>query len=149
MAEEQNFSNHTRWVPAFHFFAGPLLAIHLGWRIYRMYTTLDMGHGRGDALVNLLLAAALIVVFLYARLFAAKAQDRVIRLEERMRLERLLPADLKPRIGELSCSQLVALRFASDGELAELTGRVLKDNITERKAIKQMIKNWRPDHDRV
>jgi len=73
-------------------------------------------------------------------------QDRVIRLETRMRLLEILPADLKPRIGELSLRQLLALRFASDGEMAELARTVLDQKIESSQAIKRMIRDWQPDY---
>jgi hypothetical protein len=72
-------------------------------------------------------------------------QDRLIRLEERLRYERTLPADMKPRIGEFTVEQLVSLRFASDAELPALARKVLDEKMTERKAIKQMVKSWKPD----
>jgi len=72
-------------------------------------------------------------------------EDRVIRLEERMRLEKLLPDDLKPRIPEFTSGQLVAMRFAGDAELPALARKVLTGNIKEGRAIKQMVQNWRPD----
>jgi len=93
-----------------------------------------------------LLAAGLALGFLTARLMALRVQDRVIRLEERLRYERVLPADLKARIGEFTVSQLVSLRFASDAELPALACKVLDDKINERKAIKQMVKTWKPDY---
>src|SRR5258708_30313282 len=80
------------------------------------------------------------------RLFAIAVQNRVIRLEERMRLERLLPADLKARIGEFTCGQLVAMRFACDAELPALARKVLADNIQGRNAIKQMVQTSRADY---
>ena len=73
-------------------------------------------------------------------------QDRVIRLEMHLRLQRLLPADLQPSIPSLTAGQLVALRFASDAELPGLVRKVLDDKIGDRKAIKQMIQNWQPDN---
>ena len=85
----------------------------------------------------------------YARSFALKAQDRVIRLEEQSRMARLLPDDLRNRADELSARQLIALRFAADGEVPELVRWVLKDNVTDAKAIKQRITVWRPDTHRV
>jgi hypothetical protein len=91
-------------------------------------------------------AAALIMGFLSARMFALTVQDRVIRLEERLRYQRLLPADLQPRIGEFTVNQLVSLRFASDAELPALARRVLDEKMNERKAIKQLVKSWRPDY---
>jgi hypothetical protein len=77
---------------------------------------------------------------------ALKVQDRVIRLEERLRYQRLLPADLQPRIDDFTVNQLVSLRFASDAELPALARKVLDDKIDDRKTIKQMIKVWRPDY---
>ncbi|MBK7596534.1 MAG: hypothetical protein IPJ11_15160 [Gemmatimonadetes bacterium] len=91
-------------------------------------------------------AFALIVLAVSARTMALTVQNRVIRLEEHLRMQRLLPADLQARIGELSVGQLVALRFASDAELPELTRTVLTQGITDKKAIKRMITTWRPDH---
>lgn len=79
-------------------------------------------------------------------MFALTVQDRVIRLETRLRLERLLPADLKARILEFSVGQLIALRFASDAELPDLARRVLDEKVKDKKAIKQMIKTWKPDY---
>ena len=84
--------------------------------------------------------------FIAARVMALKVQDRVIRLEERLRYERLLPADLKPRIGEFAVEQVVSLRFASDAELPALARKVLDEKMMERKAIKQLVKAWRPDY---
>jgi len=139
---EQNYANHVKWVPAFHFFVMPVLVLNLGVSIYRM---IHWGFSFGR-LVDLLTALALVTLMFLARVFALKVQDRVIRLEERLRMERLLPADLKPRIGEFRPGQLVALRFASDEELPELARRVLNDKIQETKAIKLMVKNWRADY---
>ncbi len=139
---EQNFANHVRWVPGFHFFLMPVMALNFGWSIYR----LKVANFSLDAFVGVLVAAALVALALYARLFAIAVQNRVIRLEERMRLERLLPADLKARIGEFTCGQLVAMRFACDAELPALARKVLADNIQGRNAIKQMVQTWRADY---
>ena len=79
-------------------------------------------------------------------MMALKAQDRVIRLEEQLRYDRLLPVDLKARIGEFSVDQCIALRFACDAELPLLARKVLDDKVTERKAIKKMVTNWKPDY---
>jgi hypothetical protein len=76
-------------------------------------------------------------------------QDRVIRLEERLRYERMLPADLQARCRELTINQIVALRFACDAELPTLARKVLDEKLTERKAIKQLIKTWKPDYQRA
>jgi hypothetical protein len=93
-----------------------------------------------------LTSVAILMGFLLARMFALSVQDRVIRMEERLRCERLLPQDLQPRIVELEPGQLISLRFASDAELPALARRVLDEKIKDRKAIKQQIKNWRPDY---
>jgi hypothetical protein len=139
---EQNFSNHVKWVPTFHFFVMPALLLNLGWSIYRMFRP---GFS-GDNLVHLLTALALVLLMLHARLFALRVQDRVIRMEERQRMSKLLPDDLKSHIGEFTPAQLVALRFASDGELPALARKVLNDKVTDVKAIKQMVQNWRADY---
>jgi hypothetical protein len=99
-----------------------------------------------QAWVFLALSIGLSILYWYARAFPITVQDRVIRLEETLRMERLLPADLKPRIGELAVGQFIALRFASDAELADLVRKVLDERIADTKAIKQLVKHWRPDH---
>jgi hypothetical protein len=137
----QNYSNHTRFVPPFHFVALPILLINFLYSIYRVIHVYSW-----ENLLSLLLAVALVLIALFGRLFALSVQDRVIRLEERMRMAQLLPADLRPRINEFAPAQLVALRFASDEELPELARKVLTDKISERSAIKKMIKNWRGDY---
>ena len=142
MADEpQSFESHAKWVPGFHFGVLPVFALNLLYCGYRMFR--DPGL---DAVMGLLMALALVGLLFYARIFALRVQDRVIRLEMRLRLERLLPADLRPRIGELTHHQLVALRFASDVELPELAGAVLKEKITSRRAIKKRIRDWQADH---
>jgi hypothetical protein len=139
---EQNFANHVRWVPGFHFFVMPVLTLNFGWSIYRW----KLAGFSLDGLISVLTAAALIGLMLYARLFALSVQDRVIRLEERMRLDKLLPQDLKPRIGEFTRGQLVAMRFASDAELPVLARKVLTEKVQNGKTIKQMVQNWRGDY---
>jgi uncharacterized protein DUF6526 len=139
---EQNFANHTRFVPPFHFFAVPVFLINFFWSLYRLK---QLGISF-EGIFGVILAAALVIVIFEARLFALTVQDRVIRLEERLRFARLLPADLQPRIGEFTAGQLVALRFASDAELPAVARKVLDEKLTERKAIKQLIKNWKPDY---
>ena len=139
---EQNFSNHVRWVPGFHYFVMPVMALNFGWSIYRW----KLAGFSLDGFISVLTAAALVMLMFYARLFALKVQDRVIRLEERIRLEKLLPDDLKPRIAEFTSGQLVAMRFAGDAELPALARKVLTGNIKEGKAIKQMVQSWRPDY---
>lgn len=139
---EQNFANHVRWVPGFHYFVMPVMSLNFGWSIYRW----KVAGFSLNAFISVLTAAALVLLMLYARTFALTVQNRVIRLEEQLRLERLLPADLKPRIGEFTSGQLVAMRFACDAELPALARKVLTDNIQGGKAIKQMVQTWRADY---
>ena len=145
MAEKrpQTYANHVRWVPAFHYFALPLLGLNVLWALagLRIGPTLEVLLGIGVAL-------ALAIVAVLSRTSALAVQDRLIRLEERLRMERLLPDDLNARLDELSVQQLVALRFASDGELEVLTRKAL-DEKADQKAIKQAVRSWRADYQRV
>jgi hypothetical protein len=142
---EQNFANHTKFFPPFHFFLLPVLLINLGVQLHWMKVFWFSYTG----IFGVLMALALIVGCLTARIFALSVQDRVIRLEERLRYQRLLPADLQPRIEEFTVPQLVSLRFASDAELPALARKVLDEKIQQRKTIKQLVKNWKPDYLRV
>jgi Family of unknown function (DUF6526) len=139
---EQNFANHTKIFPPFHFFVVPVLLVNLGVQLYWMKAFWFSYTG----IFGVLMALALIVGFFSARLFALSVQDRVIRLEERLRYQRLLPADLQPHIEEFTVAQLVSLRFASDAELPALARKVFDEKLNERKAIKQLVKNWKPDY---
>jgi hypothetical protein len=138
---EQSYANHVKWVPTFHFFVMPVLVLNLVESLLKLFR---QGFSF-DRLVGALTAAALVLLMFHARLFALKVQDRVIRLEERLRMERLLAPDLQAQIGDFTPGQLVALRFASDAELPGLARKVITDNLTTGKAIKQMVKNWRAD----
>ena len=142
---EQNLQNHGKFVPVFHFFAVPVFVVNLVWSFFRLRT---LGFSFAG-IFGVLLAAALVVLVFAGRLFALAVQDRVIRLEERLRYERVLPADLQARSGEFEIGQIVSLRFASDAELPALARKVLDEKLTERKAIKQLIKSWRPDYQRA
>jgi hypothetical protein len=128
----------------YHFVLAPLLLLNLGYAISRLIR--DFGFA---SIVLVLTATALVIMYLFVRVFATGVQDRVIRLEERLRFEKILPDSLKPRIHELSVAQMVGLRFASDGELPELAKRVLDQKIDDREAIKKLIKQWRADEDRI
>jgi Family of unknown function (DUF6526) len=142
---EQNFANHAKFAPPFHFFVLPVFIFNFGWSIYLWKKTGFSFAG----FVAVVVAAALFVAAGMARDFALRVQDRVIRLEEQLRFDRLLPADLKARMAEFTLAQYVSLRFASDAELPELARKVLDGKVTERKAIKQMVKNWKPDYMRA
>jgi hypothetical protein len=137
----QSFKNHVKFVPAFHFFALPVFLLNFIWVICRVRFGFSFGW-----VVQVLVAAALITIALLARIFALKVQDRVIRLEERLRLAQLLPSDLRPRINDFSADELVGLRFASDEEVPELARRILEGKLKGRKAIKRQVKNWRADY---
>jgi uncharacterized protein DUF6526 len=139
---EQTYSNHVKWVPTYHFFVVPIMALNFVSSIVRLF---HVGI-TWDSAVHLLTAAALLIFMFNARMFALKVQDRVIRLEERQRMAKLLPQDLQPRIEEFTPAQLVALRFAGDDELPALARKVLNDKLTDVKSIKQMVQHWRPDN---
>jgi hypothetical protein len=145
MAEKlpQNFSNHTRLDPPFHFFVVPIFAISL----LVVIVHLVRYPGVHAAWLVVLMLAAMLAIF-QMRLYALKVQDRVIRLEERLRMAALLDESLRPRIGELSEPQLVALRFASDAELPALVARALAEKMSNAD-IKKAVRQWRPDYFRV
>jgi hypothetical protein len=136
----QSYTNHARYVPAFHFVLAAMLVINLVYTVVHLWRMRTIG-----AAVGLMMAFAWILLYLYARAFPVTVQDRVIRLEETLRYQRLLPADLQARIGELSRRQIIGLRFASDGELPGLVRKALDEKLSE-KAIKQSVQNWRADH---
>jgi biopolymer transport protein ExbB/TolQ len=102
-----------------------------------------------QSVMSLVLVLAVGIVFFYSRTFALAVQDRLIRLEERLRLERILPDSLRARVGDFTTEQLVALRFASDAELPALAQSVLDENKQDREEIKRQIKQWRADHQRA
>ena len=144
MAEPQNYANHARRPPLL-FLAGAFLS-----------TAATIGAGAllvvdfsAGTLALFVVAACTAIALLFARRFATGVQGRVIRLEERLRLERILPDDLQGEIGQLTTDQLIALRFASDAELAGLVRRVLTGELTSRDSIKQAVQHWRADHQRI
>jgi hypothetical protein len=128
MPEEiQNFEHHAKFVTGFHRVLLPIFAINLFWSIYQVF------HAHSaESVMSLLLAIAFILLAFYARIFALTVQDRVIRLEMNLRLQRILPADLYPWVSELAPGQLVALRFASDEELPGLVKKVVEERLTGR-----------------
>jgi len=140
----QSFENHARVVPPYHYVTFPLATVAAGYWLVRAVRDPSADH-----LFLFLVALAAVLAAFWARAFATRLQDRVIRLEERLRMERVLSRELTGRVGEFTVEQLVALRFASDDELEELAGRVLAESIGDRKTIKRMVRSWRPDHQRV
>jgi hypothetical protein len=142
MANEkpQNFENHARQVPAF--VIGQLvLMVNLVGRLVALRCGITFG-----SVMNVLVGAVLIVLFVFARNSTLAVQNRLIRLEMRLRLAGLLPADLKPRIPEFTLDQLISLRFAGDAELPALARKVLDEKLNDRKAIKKLVKDWQADY---
>ena len=137
----QSFQTHRRIIRGYHFVLLGILAVNLVIQVIGVIKRPSWSNGW-----DIVMAVAFILMATYLRTFPNKVQDRVIRLEERMRLGRLLPAELRPRMGEFTPAQLVALRFASDEELPALAARVLNENITSKTAIKALIAQWRADH---
>jgi len=140
----QTYANHTRWHWPFHFFAFPVMLINFIWSVVQFVMTPGWDSGRW-AVVSL----ALLVVTSLVRVSPLKAQDRIIRLEERLRYQRILSPALLEQAGTLTVGQILALRFASDEELEELLSAVLAGRLTKRAEIKQAIRNWRSDTFRV
>ena len=146
MPIQQNLKNHTRYDPPFHFVIIPLLLLNL---IFSIYITIHNWPAfKHLHLWGIVMAIVFIMMAGRARDSALKAQDRIIRLEERLRLAALLPAADLGHIDELTVKQLIALRFASDAELPALVHKTLTQDM-EPKTIKQAIVNWRPDNHRV
>lgn len=140
MSQTQNFQNHTKLVPAFHFFVLPILLANFIWSVVRAIQHFTFG-----TVMSVLVALALILLALTARIFSLTVQDRLIRLEMRLRMQQVLPQDLRSRIPDFTVGQLVSLRFASDAELPALARKVLDEKMTDRKAIKQLVREWQPD----
>jgi len=136
----QNFKNHARLVPPFHFFVLPVFLINLIYALVRLKDGISF-----VSVWSAVMALALLMAVVLLRVMTLTVQDRVIRLEMQMRLERLLAAELRPRIGEFTLDQLIGLRFAGDDELPVLARQVLDEKLTDRKIIKQRVKDWRPD----
>jgi|SRR5579883_380392 hypothetical protein len=141
--KQQTYANHVRIHWVFHFFLAPVTILNLLYRI-----VLLIRHPNPDAVWTVIMAVALLVLLFLVRIYPLRVQDRVIRLEERLRLSALLPEPLRSRIPELREGQLVALRFASDEELPALVEETLAQNLRG-SDIKKRIRNWRPDYWRV
>jgi hypothetical protein len=142
MAEStQTYASHRRWIPTFHFFVLPVLLINV--------FVIGVQFARNPHLITgwlVVVAIALFIGVFELRGMPLRAQDRVIRIEERARLERVLPSDLRGRAGELTASQLIAIRFAPDDEAPDLVRRALNGELKTQDDIKRAIKNWRADH---
>ena len=146
----QTFANHTRWDPFFHFFLLPVFGLGLILTLVHFFAHITEGDfsDHFHAFLLILLAVALLGLVFKVRLYSLKVQDRVIRLEERLRLTQLMPEPLRSRIPELTEDQLCGLRFASDGEVVKLAERAMNEKLS-RADIKKAIQTWRPDNWRV
>ena len=139
----QTLANHGKIDPPFHYVIGPLSFICFGFAIYFAVHRANAVH-----IWFVVLSLTIVLLVFKVRIYSLKVQDRVIRLEERLRLSALLPEPLRTRIPELTEAQLIALRFAPDDEIPSLVETTLRENL-DPKAIKQAVNNWRPDYWRV
>ena len=141
MAESQNYENHTRWLPPYHFFLAPLMLVNLIFWIVRMVQGPSWDRG-----MLIILSIGLVALTLLSRIMTLTVQDRLIRLEERLRYKTVLSPELAEKAMGLRRSQVVGLRFASDEELPELVERTLNGEFEKQKDIKTAINNWRADY---
>ena len=137
----QNYSNHRKLIPLYHGGVTLVLVVYFGRAVSLVWQAPGF-----DTILGVFVAAALILLIFYPRSFALTVQDRVIRLEMRLRMKEVLPASLHARIPDFTPGQLVALRFASDAELPALAAKVLAEKLEDKNAIKKMIKEWQGDY---
>lgn len=141
MPQPQNFKNHAAFRPPFHFFVIPVLFLNVLNSIRQVWLAPS-----GSTVFALIVAAAVLMLGFLSRIMALTVQDRLIRLEMRLRLREVLPSDLQARVGDLSVKQLIALRFACDAELPDLVREVLAGKLATQKEIKQRVKEWQADY---
>ncbi len=139
----QNYANHVKWDPQFHFFMAPVALAAVIVAIVHLVRFPSVGSAW-----LLVFALGFLVTVSRVRAYGTQLQDRIIRLEERLRLSQVLEEPLRSRIGELSDKQLVGLRFAADGELPALVKRALDEKLSLTD-IKKAVTNWRPDYSRI
>ncbi|REJ78972.1 MAG: hypothetical protein DWQ47_05880 [Acidobacteria bacterium] len=144
MEKTQNYKNHVRWFPPFHFVLAPVALVLVIYWAVRLYQSPSF-----DQAALLLFGIALFMAVFISRLFALKNQDRIIRLEEAIRYSRLLTPELAEKASGLNLQQIIALRFASDEELAGLVERTVNGDLAAQKEIKLAVKDWRADFHRV
>jgi len=140
----QTFANHTRWQPPFHFFIAPVMLINVIWSVVQFIRAPGLNSGWW-----IVVSAALLVLAFLVRVNSLKVQDRLIRLEEKLRYQQILSAPICQQASALNMGQIIALRFAGDDELEELVGSVLAGNLAKAGDIKRAIKGWRADMFRV
>ena len=140
--QTQSFETHTRYFPLFHFIASPLLALYLLYTLYVLVRFPSLA-----ALATVVLAAGVNAALFAARTMVLVVQNRIIRLEMRLRLERVLgAAAAAAALANLAPASLIALRFASDAELPALIARVRSNELSTNREVKQAIREWQPDY---
>ncbi len=144
MSKPQSFESHAKMVTGYHYMAMMPIMVLVVWSVKGAFSGFSF-----DAAMGVLTYVALFLIGWYARAFPLGVQNRLIRLEERLRMHELLPEDLRGRISEFTTSQLIGLRFASDREIPALARRVLDGEFADQKSIKQAIEHWRADHERI
>ena len=140
MAESQDYKTHRMWVPLWHYVATPIALINLIVALVWLKNGLTFGN-----IWMVVFAVGFAATAYLSRVQAVTVQNRLIRLEERLRLREVLPEAMRGRIMDLTVSQLIGLRFASDAELAGLVERCLSGQLGNAEAVKKEIKTWRPD----
>lgn len=138
------YATHRKFVPLYHFVASFLLLVNLAYASWKLVGDFSL-----DRMAYFITGIAIVLVYFYARAFPLGVQDRVIRLEEQLRLQRVLPSPLHSRIPEFSVDQLIALRFVTDADLPAFAQRVLDEKLEDREEIKKQITTWRPDDVRI
>jgi uncharacterized membrane protein YciS (DUF1049 family) len=141
---DQSFDNHAKLVPVFHGTLAFMIMVPMLYFVYLAVTDFSV-----ERLVFALFMVGALSMGWHARLFPLRVQDRLIRLEEQLRLHRVLAEDQQGRIGDISTDLLIGLRFAPDDEVVDLAGRILEGELADRKAVKQAVKNWRADNQRI
>jgi hypothetical protein len=138
---EQSFKNHQQRTPMWIF------GVLLPFTIYFIWSVTQLIREPGMAnVIDVMMGIAFLLLWFSTRRMVLKVQDRVIRLEMRLRLREVLPPAMHGEIGRLPVRQLIALRFASDEELPELTKAVLAGTLTDGKQIKLKVRNWQGDY---
>ena len=141
MAERvQSFQKHARLLPGFHFFVLPVMLVNFINTVRHVISEQSLHNGW-----QVVFAAGLVMLAFVSRTQALTVQDRLIRLEMRLRLRGILPPDMQPSINGLTHRQMVALRFASDDEMTELVREVLAGKLATSKDIKSKIRSWQAD----
>ncbi len=144
MSKPQSAESHAMTVPMYHYVTFSLIFIPTVYFMYVSVTAFSV-----QSAMTATFAVGVVFATVFARLFPLGVQDRVIRMEERLRLARVLPAEMHGDIESITTGILIGLRFAPDEELEDLVRRVQSGELSDRKAVKMAVKNWRADHHRI